>query len=312
MATFTVTELTDERTATAELGGKAKPGATRHYVRVFQVATDSELVGPQAVLLAPGIPRLTEEYRIQGTTENDRGALCVRVTPKQIPGSRVHWTVTAEYSSDSDDAADPAREIAGAKEGKPGSGQTANKDSGQQNNPLSKPPKIQLTYERFVKALVEDLDGFKAMNSAREPFDPPIEYEELRPVLRITSNEAEFNLFGAGNRVLVNKAAMRIPGFGTAPPGTVRQVGIEVSQEFESGVTFYVVTREYIIFPEGDADKIKVLDMGLRENVLGELRPITKKCADGIERAVSSPVPLDGGLEADTPAVLPFRIYHSR
>lgn len=308
MAISSVNEIWNGRNGAAELGGRGREGAIRRYTRVFRVITDDAETGPQAVMFAKAggvrIPRLTEAYKT--SRAYDPGALCSRVEPRQTDDWKV-WEVVCSYSSDSEDVGDPSKEVTGADG--PGYGKSGNKDSGEQNDPTQKPPKISISYERYTRIPAVDLDGNKVVNSSFEVFDPPEEIEDIRPVVRVTTNEPVFNYDDRFNQVACNRNEFL--GF---PPGSVRLTGVSLTEEFEQGVPFFAVTREYTVDLQ-DSWLMKYLDVGFRElkqvDGVEQLVPIKVKGLDGKLYTVTSPYPLDGnGRRTDgPPAVLTFTVY---
>jgi len=310
MGISSVNEIWNGRNGTSELGGKGAEGAIRRYTRVFRVITDDAETGPQAVESARAggtrIPRITEFYKT--TRATDRGALCHRIEPRQTEDWKV-WEVVVSYSSDSKDVTRPDHEVSGAGPNEPGGGKAGAKDSGQQSDPLKMPVKVSIGYERFTRIPVVDLKGNKVVNSSNEVFDPPEEIEDIRPVVRVTTNEAQFDYQDRGNRIACNRDVFL--GF---PPGTARMTGLSLTEEFEKGVPYFAVTREYTI-DLIDTWLLKYLDVGFRELKLvagvQQLVPIKIKGTDGKLHSVTSPYPLDGnGRKTEgKPAVLTFTIY---
>lgn len=313
MTTLTVTELFEDRDSESTLGGAGNEGVVNTYTRKFQVVAAS-IIGPQQARLAPGIPAVGDYYQTE--TESDRGALCHSVKASARNDTRLVWVVTCSYSNSSRDVGQLSKEISGAGDGQPGSGNKKSPDSRQQNDPESTEPRVTTDYRIVPKVLEVDLDGKHAMNSADEKFDPPIEYESLSPVIRITRLVRKHDFNDARNGVVTNTAAVRTR-FGTAEAGTLLQVGIEVQEVVKNGETFIEETRTF--FHDRDGWMIKKLDVGFREKHIGGggeiiYKPILVKGDDGIERPVSSPVPLNGnGIAAAAGGgraeVLTFRVY---
>jgi len=311
MAISSVNEIWNGRNGTSELGGKGAEGAIRRYTRVFRVITDDAETGPQAVMYARAggiaIPALTDFYRTR--TAIDKGALCNSIQPRQTDDWKV-WEVVCGYSSDNKDVDDPAREVSGAKPGEAGGGQAGVKPVDQQSNPLKQSSKVSITYERFTRVPVVDLDGVKVCNSSNEVFDPPEEIEDIRPVVRVTTNEATFDFQRRENNVAVNRGPFL--GF---PPGTARMTGLALTEEYEKGIPYFAVTREYTI-DLIDEWLMKFLDVGFRElkevGGVQQLVPIKIKGTDGKLHSVTSPYPLDGnGRKTEgKPAIKTFTVYN--
>jgi len=304
MAISSVNEIWNGRTSSAEAGGQGGSGVNRTYTRVFRVITDDAELEAQNVMLAPGIPVLTEPYKT--TTERDEACLCRSINASHEQDDWKVWQVVCEYSSASD-AGDPAKEISKSS-GRGGTGEAGAKDSGKESKPTDAPAKFSVTFEKYLKVIRQDVLGNAIQNSAREPLDPPAEVEELRPVITIEQKVAEFDPAAPENRSVVNNGAV-MTKIGLFAHGTLRQVGINYEEGFENGRVFFTVTRTFHYNPRGW--KTILLDYGFRElQADGSTKLITKKDDKGVERPVSQMVPLRLGQQAVKPDELTFEFYN--
>lgn len=134
------------------------------------------------------------------------------------------------------------------------------------------------------------------VNSAGDPYDPPVMIDEPRIVLRVTKNLERFPREQLRTHVNhVNKDAWY--GF---PVGTVKLNGIAAPNwQIENGIFFWPCTYEFHVKYFGPVAKqnwlYQILDAGMNEMRNGKKVPILK---DGLQ--VSSPWPLDGsGVRLD-------------
>lgn len=312
MAIVSVTEMFDERGGKAALGGAGSEGPVRTYSRTHQVITDDPLDGPQTVMFARGIPRLGEIYK--SGNDIDHGALCVNVDPQAQSGSRIEWKVRSDYSNK--DIGDLKRELGSgsggqADSGKPGTGANKDKkDSKDQYDPTAQEPKFTVGYRPVVRPLVRDVKGKLVVNSAGDPFDPPPEYEDLMPVLRMTRQvpAGKFDLTAKINGRVVNSDVVKTTDFGQFAPGTLMQVGIELSVETVGGRRVINVTREFWV---GESGFKNFLDVGFNyiDPASGNKRLILMLDQDGVPHPVTSPHALRNGNKAAVPDVLAFQVY---
>lgn len=316
MSVIDVHEIWEGRDAKEEVGGKTIEGLIRRYTRVFRVQTNDPLDGPQVAIYAEclnkdgsraRIPTICARYRTANSY--DQGSRCSKISAKRDRNTRTVWIVACEYSSDSEDVGDPRRELrsGGDKPKEP-------KGAKDKSDPTAKPPKVTTTAERYVRACVVDLDGKKFATTAGEPFDPPWEVEDLRPVIRITYYKQDFD-----HRDKINKIGVNNFPFMGVPIGAVRHVPVGATDEWDNGVHYWTVTREFHI-DLIDFWHIKALDFGMRVRDLmngGYKRPdlfhVLRLGLPGGEKAITTPVPLDGfGNMVDDPQAVfvhDFRVY---
>jgi len=307
MAIVDVQEIWSGRKGTNELGGEAGEGAIRRYTRVFRVQTDDQQEGPQRVMAAKGLPSMTDYFITRKST--DTGSLCHHISANVDQDDWKYWLVTCEYSSDSEDVGDPKHEVTGSKG--PGGGNNKSPKAKEQHDPTQDPPKTKIHYERCVRRMEVDLDGNPMTNSSKEPFDPPIEVEDLRPVIQITKKVESFDPADPKFRSKINKDDFM--GF---PPGMVLLAGVNATDEYINDKKYTSLTYEFHIDPRGWI--VKVLDMGLREK-LGPGKYATIPCkgtqGNGEPKAPSEfmtpvGVPLGGnGKRAQNPFVHSFHLY---
>lgn len=178
----TAKELRERRSGEERLNG------SRRYLRVYLVNVTSEQDGLETVLTASGLPVLFNPYETE--TESVMNAGCIRRSPVQI-GPTV-WEVEIEYDS------------------KPPGSQPNQDDP----NPLLWLPKIAISFQTFQVPVsgnrIQNDDDYNygdfepghaannaifqdgVVNSAGEPFDPPVTRDDSRLVMQITRNEINY------------------------------------------------------------------------------------------------------------------------
>jgi hypothetical protein len=265
--------------------GSENDKAVRNYTRVYRVITSSPLVGSLAVRYAPDIPRRFDAYvNIDGSFDTE--ALVKKVTEKQEDEDPNTWLVTVEYSSSTEDP-----------------------DYGKEE-PLDRPSEINWGSTKVHVPAVKDIFDEAIVNSADDPFNPPIEEEQCRVTLQIVKNQIAFD--GPNLGTFVNHVSSA-PFFGF-DTGEVKCVGIGAQRQYERGQFFWKVTYDFECRPgEGlDAWSAVVLDRGFNQ-----LEPFPKgrtPIRDKVTGAqFSTPTLLDGTgqiLDQDAdPVYLTFVIY---
>jgi hypothetical protein len=192
---------------------------------------------------------------------DDAGAWC---TTLQVDPSDPWkgWTVTAEYSTE--------RELA--------------------ETPTSDPAEITWGSEQFQKAAITNYAGQAIVNSAGDPFDPPIMIDDSRPYVTVSKNLATVPTWVMTYQDAVNSASFVVDGI-TVGTGLAKMQNISVSpRQSRNGTSFRTVTFTIHLQKQGWLSK--VLDAGFREVAYGgELQNIRNP---GDEELPAAPVPLDG------------------
>lgn len=162
----------------------------RRYIRQFKVIVKDKRLGPIDVCYAPGIPLPYSFYFTKDGMEWDLYALCVNISAKRESSDNdwQNWIVTCEYSTDIPFSDIPVFPKTG---GSPRGG--GKKQEGDQHNPELQPPKIYWDWEIVHEAPARDLRGKPFLNSARQPFTPPPQFEYARRVLHVERNERAFD-----------------------------------------------------------------------------------------------------------------------
>lgn len=169
-------------------------------------------------------------------------------------------------------------------------------------DPLKQPAEMSWEFVQDKKVAEEDQDGNPVVNSAGDPFDPPIEYDFSRPILTIVQNQQDFDPDSAEdwNDSLNDDVWM---GF---DQHTVKVSNITGPRKWDQNIGWYW-TVTYQFHFNFDGWVFEIADMGMR--VLAD---------DDKPANVYSPTPvyLDGAgkqLADDAEAVYQkFHIYKER
>lgn len=150
---------------------------TGDYVRKFHVYTSAceSLLDAKSARDAVGIPLLGDPF------PTDPYSIAVRKSSDSEPDDPGMWYVTVEYS--------------------------------REGNPLLEPWEIEWDFNTFTIAVTEDIHGVKIRNSAKRPFDPPVEIERHRFTLTLTRN---VHFWSLGNAIIfsnsINNADVAMAG----------------------------------------------------------------------------------------------------
>lgn len=297
MAVVKVTEHFDGR------GSTETQNSEKTFRRVFTVHSDVmdekvELIRRATDLLGTGIiiPLVGDEH------PEDSDSLCIRVEPSQRTDSPWLWTVTADYSSFADpDFADPI-----ARRPRVTFGQI----------------ETQRAMERADRLKADDPAGADPLqvaeadspvvNSAGDPFDPPVMADRYLTVLTVRRNERVYPR--ALRKQFVGKIN-RTPWY-SFPAFTVKCVAITADEpKTENGVFYWPCTYVFHIADGDDAlDKTAwltcLIDVGMNElDPAGVKRRIRAKTDGG---QFGSQTPLDGTGQALADVDLKARAFKYR
>lgn len=231
---------------------------TRDYTRTFTVECSSPLDDSLVVRVAPGIPRVYAPYVSAGGTYDLR-SWCRSVSAERVADSNV-WRVTAQYSSRID-AASPGG----------GAGANSRPDVQSQPNPVLRPPVIEWDTVTASVPATYDRDGNAIVNSAGDPFDPPLEVEEARLYLRVTKNQLSYD----ATKYLSYHDTVNSKKFIVFRPNEVRCRKIKGTNRWENGVYFWECVFEFEVRRENvptGARRITSLPSGPPQHSQGQTR----------------------------------------
>lgn len=283
----------------ASLRGAGNQNGIRTYTRVFRVITDSPADGPLAVTRPAAIPRLWTFYDIG--TEYDRGATVRSVEPQQDQENPFQWDVVVQYSNEPLPRrwpTDPTR-----KAPKDGSGGDRS-----EVDPTLFLPTFKFGTIFRQKPARKDYQGKAIRNSAGDEFEPHIEFEEAWYSLVISRNEASFNPVNELNYFpRTNSVDWKFWGI-LYGAGTALYRGPSVVQQFDRGVSYVKVDREFWIRPDDWQEH--VLDAGFYY-YSGSPYPGGSRTRffDKENRPSSVALPLDGTGQALTIGGNPDAVY---
>lgn len=180
-----------------------------------------------------------------------------------------------------------------------------------EEDPIDDAVRVRWGTERYQEVAVVDEDGEAVVNSAGDPYDPPIMKDFNRRVAYVRVNVASVPSWILSYEDAVNSDIFTVGGY-TAAVGEAKCQHVALSEEQErNGITFYELTLEIHFAKNGWINK--PLDAGFRRIYSGTLREkISWENADGDVEYPVAPVPLDGsGVELvdPTPATAVYRSH---
>lgn len=280
MAVISFAEIWNGRRAAASLD----KFITREYTRVFRVITNDPKDEPWVVGSATGLPILFDPYQGQNGAI-DLNSRALRIEPRQSEDDPYIWEVVIEYGTKFENF-DPA-----------------NYETGGYENPILRPPDIRWSFVSFQKPIDKDLLGNAIVNSAQDPYDPPVTVDDHRPVLTYERNELVFD----PELAIAYMDAVNTDVFLGALPGQAKVAGIEAVRVFEHNLFFWRVNYEIHFRREG-WDLI-IINRGYHYLDAGESKAINDKFG----QPVSSPKLLTAAgavlPQGGTPTDKTFKVY---
>lgn len=251
----------------------------RTYSRQWQVITNNHADGP--VTVRESVPvRIGNVFECGNDV--DLGAYCTSINASCTAVDGLQWEVTAEYGPYDANVA-PA-------------------------NPVERPIEISWGFDQFQRVAERDANDDPIVNSAGEPFDPPVMIDDSRSVLTITRNESTYNDELAADF----KDSINLDVFWGKAPGTVKVMMISAQLKRDQDIGWYwVVTYQFQVDKNGW--KRPLVDIGMRQlSVSGTAyEPIL---INGVP--ISAPALLNGEGRAnaadDEPVLLYFDTYKER
>jgi hypothetical protein len=235
----------------------------RSYTRTFKLTTSAKTERAYHVGSHASLPVIGEVH------PDDAGAWC---TTLQVDPSDPWkgWTVTAEYSTE--------RELA--------------------ETPTDDPAEITWGYEQFQKPAITNYAGQAILNSAGDPFDPPIMIDDSRPHVTISKNLASVPVWIFTYQDAINSGSFTVDGI-TVAAGLAKMQNITITRgQSRNGTSFRTVTFSIHLQKQGWSSK--QLDAGFRQIGSGGARENIRNGID--DELPAAPVPLDGaGVALDDP-----------
>lgn len=265
MSVISFLEIHDGRDGADDVQGKT---AVRRYTRVFRAMTDNDHNDANTVVAHASCPRLGSVYPY------DIGAWCKGRRANSV-NKRV-WIITATYSSEREMEEDPAAD----------------------------PPQFTWSTQQFQRIYVKDRDGKAIVNSAGDPYDPPVEGDDSRVSCTVSRNVASVPAWVLTYKDAVNAAAFTIDGISVnAGSAKVQSINIGPVQS-RNDISFRQLSIT-LTFAESFA--AEVLDAGFNYKDGTDRKKIT--LADGNEP--TAPVLLDGAGAVLADPTLDNAVYNS-
>lgn len=199
--------------------GSVNSQRERMYTRTFLVNVSDPTLGWEWVRLVTGLPRIWDFY-VSASGAIDTGSFCQELTGRQKAEDPYLWDVVARYTN-----------------------RIQRPDINIVENPLLRPAEISYGATSIMRPATFDRNGDAVVNSAGDPFDPPLEVEEHRLTITIVRNQMSYNALGyLGYYDAVNEDAW----FGF-PKEYVKCCRITGRRQYENGVYFWPTTYEFMV-----------------------------------------------------------------
>lgn len=283
----------------ADVSSKAgwTPDGGRTYTAELEVLTDAPEIGGKAVVDALNLfATMTYRWPFVGTaTESDERCALTSVDAEPTTGDRKQWRVTLQFQP---------RSWEGDQKGPV--------DEDGNRDPFQARPTLRTRSEVEEIAALKDRDGVPILNTAGDPFDPPLPRNRRTIVFEITRLERYFD----PDLIDQYEDAVNATEWLGRPAESFKVLSITGDCNWVDDVGGYAWTVVYTIGyrkpVETSAGPVSgwadlVLNAGLRQKVAGARKQITVDNAP-----VASPVPLkaDGtaAAPADDPVYLTFKL----
>jgi hypothetical protein len=251
MAVISFKEIHEGREGGVQLSGKRSTVAT--HTRVFRVKTDSNYDDEVTILEYADCPREGDQH----PTNSD--AYCKSVRARNESFSKRVWIVSVEYSTE--------REIS--------------------ITPTAEPAEVTWSTEFYQRPYFQDKDGYGIVNSAGDPYDPPVEGDDARWVATVTKNVDQVPSWLLTYRNAVNSDTFVLDGLPIAA-GYAKLMGVSIGK-WEKRDVFWYRSVSLTIAVDSNGWAKQILDAGFRE-ISGSLRVNIQVNGED----VTAPVPLNG------------------
>lgn len=190
------------------------------YTVQYRIQTNDPLDGPKTVVNHSELPELYDEYSFGNDTES--GVYLIDKQPREeSDGSFKSWIVTCEYSNI------PPSDLS--------------------SNPLTETVKVSVGVDQFSTVIRVDTDGEWVTNSVKQPFVPPPEMDNSRPVLTVRRNESFIDLWKSADY----SNSVNQTGWKGMPPRTVKCKAINYTEiQQRNGVYYTEATYEFHLFDQ--------------------------------------------------------------
>jgi hypothetical protein len=232
MAVTSIVELFEGR------NGSFSASDGRRYYRKFLVLTNNPLDGPQTVKTALGA-NYGDRYQPVGSTDNDQFCYLESLDAAQDEGDALGWIVTATYSwFDSLTAG-----------------------GGPKANPLKFPIDVTWGWRNVQVPVQYDVNNKPVLNTANDPFDPPLMKDDARQIITIVRNEAFYNVVQAFNY----RNAVNSDSFAGYNPQMCRMLPITAKNVFHQDIGWYAQVTYQVEINSPNGHRPFVLNIGMRK-----------------------------------------------
>lgn len=254
-----------------DIEGSFEDPSHRTWNRKFKVIFD-DIVYQFEALNAPDLPVPWDGHPADSTMRAGKAKAV------HWEGDPYVWMVDIEYSSATGDS----------ERGDP--------------DPRNRPLEIETDFTSFQTPLIYDKNGQAVLNSAKDPFDPPWQKEDSRPILRFSRYESSLDLA----RSLEYRNAVNTDSFYGFAAGELMCMHIKQKRHFENGFEVWHTSYEFQGKANGTVQSYNstlnfqgwdavIPDLGFNELKTfggGVVKSIA--CKDGYGKDVTSPVRLNG------------------
>ena len=252
-----VNELVKEQTAFFTRAGWT-------LTRTWKVTLEDHVWGPESAVEAV---RAQEAEIGDGHPLNPWVSLN-KLTPT-IAGDRLHWNVLGEYGLAQIDKTE---------------------------NPLEAPTEVTWSSATYTEPVTVDIDGKAVVNSAGQPFDPPLTQERHPVVATIVYNSESYNPNTALNfQDYVNDGPATIANLKNVPARMAKILEIGAVQQYWEDISYWRVTVKVEVnnakWDVGQGWDRRILDQGIYEKDDDD-KTVRMRTDDGEE--VTEPLKLNG------------------
>ena len=241
MAVTEVAELMEE----GARGASWQVSGGRRYQRKFRVLTNSQFDGPNTAATAVGMKYGDAYAPPNNPNEADNFAYCDSVTVDSVGDDGIEWIITCGY----------------------GWYDALTAGGGKEQNPLAMPIEVSWSLRDHEAVLEVDQNGKAVLNTAGDPFDPPVTIDDPRLVMTVVRNEPIFTLF----YVLRYRNAINSDPFAGFDPFYSKVLNVQSRSQFHQEVGWYYQTTyefEFIspkVNETGQGFRKLVLNQGMRQ-----------------------------------------------